>query len=241
MKGTDRMSDERKPQMFCFTFAGGTAAFFEEIGRDLPEMDWVPLEYAGHGTRRKEPFYESFDQLTDDLYPRLREAYAGGAYALFGYSMGSIALAEILKRILAEGDMAPPARVFLAAHEPHAKAELEGFSPEELDEWVKERTVRFGDIPEKLIHNASFWRMYLPLYRADYTMIGKYRFDTLSLRTEVPATVFYSETDTPRREMELWRNYFTGECTFAGFSGRHFFIREHHREMAGMIRSSMGL
>ena len=67
--------------------------------------------------------------------------------------------------------------------------------------------------------------MYLPLYRADYTLIGQYRFEALDLRTGIPATIFYSGTDTPRREMEAWRRIFTGECEFAEYSGNHFFIQ----------------
>ena len=81
--------------------------------------------------------------------------------------------------------------------------------------------------------------MYLPLYRADYTLIGRYRFETLDLRTKIPATIFYSGTDTPRREMEAWRRIFTGECEFAEYSGNHFFIQEHHGEMAEIIRQRM--
>lgn len=227
-----------KPQIFCFTFAGGTGAFFDGIEKAAPELAWVKPDYPGHGTRRKEPFCESFDRLGDDQFARFREAYAGGRYALFGYSMGAITLCEVLRRILAAG-MPAPEQVFLAAHEPRSKAELAGYRPDELDEWVKARTIRFGGIPEKLIGNQSFWRMYLPLYRADYSLIGRYRFEDLDLQTAVPATVFYSETDTPRREMEDWRRYFTGACEFAEYSGSHFFIQEHQGEMAEIIRQRM--
>ena len=228
-----------KPQLFCYTYAGGTAAFFDPIEKDLPGLSLVTPDYAGHGARRKEPFYGDFTELADDLFAQFREAYEGGDYALFGYSMGSITAAEVLKRILAGPDLPAPAHVFLAAHEPHTKAELTGYDPEELDEWVKERTIRFGGIPEKLLENKSFWRMYLPLYRADYGLIGKYRFEELDLKTDVPLTVFYSETDTPRRDMEEWRKYFTGECEFVEFSGSDFFIQEHQEEMAEVIEAAL--
>ena len=228
-----------KPQVFCYTYAGGNATFFDVIEKDLPAFELVKPDYAGHGTRRKEPFYRDFTELADDLFSRFRAEYTGGDYALFGYSMGAITVAEILKRILEDPELSKPARVFLAAHEPHTKAELAGYTPEEIDEWVKERTIRFGGIPEKLLGNKSFWRMYLPLYRADYGLIGKYRFEDLHFRTEVPATVFYSEADTPRKDMEEWRRYFTGDCEFAEFSGQHFFIQEYHDEMARMMTAGM--
>ena len=228
-----------KPQIFCYTYAGGNASFFEMIEKDLPAFELVKPDYAGHGTRRKEPFYRDFTGLADDLFARFRAEYADGEYALFGYSMGAITAAEVLKRILEDPELPKPVRVFLAAHEPHTKAELAGYTPEEIDEWVKERTIRFGGIPEKLLENKSFWRMYLPLYRADYGLIGKYRFEDLHFRTEIPATVFYSETDTPRKDMEEWRRFFTGECEYAEFPGQHFFIQEHHEEMARIMTAGM--
>lgn len=224
-----------KPQLFCFPCAGGSASFFDTIEKDLSGFELVKLEYAGHGARHKEPCYQNFEELSEDVYHCLRLRYSGGDYALFGYSMGTIALVEILKRILDDSGIRDPLHAFLAAHEPQSKAELSGFTADELDEWVKNRTIRFGAVPEKLQNNKSFWRMYLPLYRADYSVIATYKFEDLALRTTVPATVFYSETDTPRKEMEHWRNYFIGACAYYEFSGNHFFIQEHHRAMARLM------
>lgn len=227
-----------KLQLFCFTYAGGNASFFDGIEKDLPEVELVKLEYAGHGTRHRESFYQDFDELADDMLRLLKEQRSSEDYALFGYSMGTIALAEVLRKILTDTTLKNPTHVFLAAHEPHSKAELIGFTDNELDEWVKDRTIKFGAVPEKLLNNKSFWRMYLPIYRADYSIIGKYSFEELSLQTTIPATVFYSETDTPRSEMELWKKYFVGECEFFQYEGTHFFIQNHHAEMAYVIKNA---
>lgn len=227
-----------KPQLFCFTYAGGTSTFFDVIEKELESMELVKFEYAGHGIRNREPFYSGFDELADDLFVKFMQAYRGGEYALFGYSMGTISLVEVLRRIMGAG-IKTPLCVFLSAHEPHTKAELSDFSDEELDEWVIERTVRFGAIPEKLIHNKTFWRMYLPIYRSDYSMIADYDFGKLDLNSTIPAVVFYSETDTPFQEISLWENYFVGQCEFHEFSGTHFFIFDHHSEMAEIIKAKL--
>ena len=226
-------------QIFCFTYAGGNATFFDEIDKDLSEFELVKMEYSGHGTRHKEPLYASFDELADDMYAMLKSKYNGSEYALFGYSMGTISLVEVLKRIITDKKLPLPGHVFLAAHEPMTKAEFSGYSQEELDEWVKNRTIRFGTVPQKLINNKSFWRMYLPLYRADYSIIGKYRFKDLDYTSDIPATVFYSETDTRYEDMKLWSNIFTGDIQFYQYEGTHFFIQKHHMEMAENIRTSI--
>lgn len=231
---------KNKIQLFCFTYAGGNTSFFNEIEAELPGVDLVKLEYAGHGERHKEPFYKDFDELSLDLYNGFKKSYKGGNYAFFGYSMGSISMIEVLRQALKNG-IQKPTHVFLAAHEPHTKSELLGFKPDELDEWVKERTIEFGAVPERLIANKVFWRTYLPMYRADYTIIGKYDFDNLDLRTEIPATVFYSEKDTPYKEMKKWDIFLTGKNDYHGFEGGHFFIKEHHKEMADIIQDKLGV
>ena len=38
---------QNSKQIFCFTYAGGNASFFDEIEQDLPELDFVKCEYSG--------------------------------------------------------------------------------------------------------------------------------------------------------------------------------------------------
>ena len=194
-------------------------------------------EYAGHEERYREEFYRDFNELADDIFNQIKGKLSGN-YALFGYSMGSIALVEILKRIMASG-LSQLGNIFLAAHEPHTKSELLGYTEDKLDDWVKERTIRFGAVPEKLMHNKVFWRTYLLLYRADYAIIGKYEFEKLNIKSEIPTTIFYSEIDTPLVDMKQWENYFP--CEFHHYSGTHFFIQEHHAEMGEVIMNKMGV
>ena len=224
-------------QLFCFTYAGGTSAFFDEIEKDLSGIEVVKFEYAGHGNRRKENYYQDFNELADDMLRLFKESYKGGHYSLFGYSMGTISLVETLKRIIKAG-FELPSNIFLASHEPHTKSELLGYKANELDEWVKKRTIQFGVVPKQLESNDVFWRTYLPLYRTDFGIIAKYDFDKLDIKLNIPTVVFYSETDTPLKDMKQWEKYFP--CEFYQFDGPHFFIRQHHKEMGIIIKSKIG-
>lgn len=228
-------------QLICLTYAGGTAAFYDQIkNRISKDIHVVALEYAGHGKRHKEPFYNDFSELVADMFSKIKEQIAEEEdYAIMGYSMGSISAVELLKHILQDSSMKQPKYVFLAAHEPFTKKELRDFASGELDQYVKERTIQFGGISEKLVSNDSFWRVYLPIYRADYSLIGKYRFEDLDLRTNIPVTVFYSESDTPLEVIKEWRIYFTGVCEFLNYEGNHFFINDHCDEIVKEIRNRL--
>lgn len=114
----------------------------------------VKLEYAGHGTRHKEAFYSDFAELSQDMYTLIKDNYIeDNPYALMGYSMGSISVMETLNHIITKKEISLPKHIFLAAHEPYTKSELEEFGEGEMDECVKERTIRFGGIPKQLENN----------------------------------------------------------------------------------------
>lgn len=228
--------------LFCFPYAGGTAAFYDDLAKQIEsDVKIVALEYPGHGKRFKETLCTSFTEVVDDAFAKIVEEYGqqlkeeDTSFSLMGYSMGSIAAVELLKRFMSSEDLSNPKHVFLAAHEPYTlffdgKAEEIG-----LDEFVKEHTISFGGIDEQLLNNKSFWRMYLPLYRADYLMIANYSFEALELDTDIPATVFYSEEDTKFEDMKNWKKYFTDSCEFFRFDGTHFFIKNHLNEIGNII------
>lgn len=224
-------------QLFCFTYAGGTSDFYNQLEEQLSSVcEVIKLEYSGHGKRRKERLYYSFVELVEDLYPIIKEKYiVGTEYCLIGYSMGSIAVSAMLQCIIEKKELPLPKHVFLAAHEPQSRIEMRNLDLDEIEEYVKERTIQFGGIPEKLVNNNSFWRVYLPVYRADYSMIAGFDFENFKFSTQVPATVFYSETDTPYKLMKDWKKYYTHVCEFIEYKGSHFFINQHCEEMAEVI------
>lgn len=229
-------------QLFCFPCAGGTADFFSRLEPWFPpSIELVKLEYAGHGTRHREPIYSNFSCLTDDLYVAVRRMYRPGEdYALFGYSMGSVAAVEVLSRILQRDELRLPIRVFLGAHGPSIRRELLEFQGDEAKEWVKRWTISLGGVPEKLLENRAFWRVYLPLYRADYTLITDYNFHRLTLACEIPLTCLYGKQDILSEGIRAWKRYFQGECEFVEFDGNHFFIMEHRQELAELIINRLG-
>lgn len=230
--------------LFCFTFAGGTAAFYDSFEQCLTDdIQVIKLDYSGHGKRHHEPLLSNFKQTADDLFSIITRDYAEIVYnpdnevALMGYSMGSITAVEILNRFLALDGVCRPAHVFLAAHEPVSNHTLENLPEDRVDEYVKERTIAFGGIPDRLVHNKSFWRMYLPLYKADYLMIARYHFEELHLHTDIPVTIFYSESDTKYQDMQNWRKYFEGKCDYVEYKGSHFFIHDYYKEMSEVIKA----
>ena len=228
-------------KLFCLSYAGGNATFYKGIEEKFNNnIELIKLEYSGHGDRRKEPFYNSFKELAVDLYKLVKNEVSNGEdYAMFGYSMGSIGVIELLKLIELKNEIAMPKHIFLAAHEPNTiKAPIE-LSDEELTTLIKNRTIQLGGVPKVLIDNNSFWRTYLPVISADYKMIVHYSFEDFNYQTTLPTTIFYSQEDTPIAEMEKWHNICIGEIDYYRFSGSHFFMKEHEKEISHIVLNKL--
>lgn len=229
-------------KLFCFTYAGGTADFYIELRYKLKDkdIDLVALEYPGHGKRWKEKFAADFSEIADDMIRQIESCLEEfEEYALMGYSMGCLTAIEVLRCISQRERFHLPKYIFLAAHEPRTLSILSGIKEDEVDNVIKNRTISFGAVPEKLINNQTFWRMYLPVYRADYKIISSFDFESFKLKMTIPTTVFYSETDTPFGKVSKWNNYFCGNLKFYQFEGDHFFIKNNIMKIADIIKQRM--
>ena len=228
-------------KLFCLSYAGGNATFYNGLEEKLNKrIELIKLEYSGHGDRRREPFYNSFKELAMDLYKQIKnEVSSGEGYALFGYSMGSIGVVELLKLIDLNSEIKMPKHIFLAAHEPNTIKAPKESSDEELTALIKNRTIQLGGVPKVLIDNKSFWRMYLPVISADYKMIVHYSFEDLNYQTTLSTTIIYSQEDTPIAEMEKWHNICIGDIDYYRFNGSHFFMKEYEKEISDIVLNKL--
>ena len=70
----ERCGSMQMLQLICFPYAGGSAAFFHGLKEELQDqIEVTAAEYAGHGTRRKESYYHTFDELVQDMTDMVRE------------------------------------------------------------------------------------------------------------------------------------------------------------------------
>src|SRR5262245_29976727 len=106
-------------RLYCFPFAGGTAAVFHGWRVNPPAGVAVhAVEYPGHGARWGEPADETVEdlagRLADELHP---------PYALLGHSFGALVAFQVARRLRDLGAPAPARLVVSAARAPHLARE----------------------------------------------------------------------------------------------------------------------
>lgn len=224
-----------KTQLFCIPYAGGSASFFSNLSKLLGDsLEVHALEYAGHGLRRREPFYENVSQLVRETAAQIKDRRnLEVPYLIFGYSMGSMVTYEAVTEYLLEDS---PKHVFLAAHEPpHLSFRGKAYALLDDEEFIK-AVENFGGFDERIKSDQRFRDIFLPPMRADYRYLQEYRWKEGHDILPCDITVFYSSEDTRREDMLQWQQHTVGTMELKRFSGNHFFLKKHEEEIADIIR-----
>lgn len=231
---------KQKEKLFCIPYAGGRAELFREFATYMPEhITVIPVEYAGHGTRAKEDFYQNFTEMTRDVASIIEgQITEGENFALFGYSMGSVVAYEIAARKLLTRQ---PLKLFLASHEaPGTEWESKGYSDMD-DVTFAKAIVAFGGFDrfeEKFLENRHFRRMIFDPIREDYRLITEYNWKPVE-KLEIPGTLFYAPDDVSPERAKMWQERFAGELERIEIGKNHFFIKEYPKKLAEMIAERM--
>lgn len=232
------MTDKQK-QLFILPYAGGSRANFKRFTDFISnKIDVITVEYAGRGSRVKDPLANSFNAMLDDarLYCQCRRNPAV-PYAIMGYSMGSILAYEMVLQQLLEG---PLEHLFIAAEVSPRDRDLElrkVVNP--TDERIIERARRLGGLQEKMLNNQRFSEVFLKPLLSDYRLFCEYRFSGVRKKISVDTTLFYCQKDTPLEEMEKWNELIDGKAVFHEMGENHFFINQYYAEMARIVNQTL--
>jgi len=222
-------------QLFILPYAGGSIAAFKRLTDLIDErVDVHTVEYAGRGTRAKEPLAEEIWSLLDDAAKFISDRRDKRvSYALMGYSMGSVLAYEMLVQKKIPGELT---HFFISAEVSPKERALELRKVENpTDERILERARRLGGLDERMVSNKRFADIYLRPMLSDYRLFFQYQFRDRREKIHSDTTFFYSEKDTARTDVEKWQELIDGEFDFHEFGVNHFFINQYYKEMADVI------
>jgi surfactin synthase thioesterase subunit len=225
-------------RLFCFHYAGGSAASFRDWRLLLPpDVEVVAVQLPGRENRFAErPFL--------DMRP-LAEAVAdamagelGSPYACFGFSMGArVALA--VSHLLRERGLRQPAHLFTASScAPFLDAPVRGWN--ESDEMLIAYLRELGGTAAEIFDSEELLDVYLPTVRADLTVVG-----TCPPRSgpplAVPLRAFAGADDTqaPPERMRDWYRETSAEFSLTVVSGGHFFDSAGTTTMINQIATDL--
>jgi len=220
-----REATDAPQRLFCFSHAGGGAAFFRPWRTALaPAIDVRPVQLPGRECRFDEPPYRRMDQLLEPLCAAL-EPYLDRPYALFGHSMGSLVAYEIACRFSEGSGPAPSCLIVSGRRGPRIPSDHRLLHRLPDAEFLTE-VGRLGGMPQEVLDEPDLLAIILRALRADFELTETYRPPHgARLASAVAAYMGTTDPEVDRCGLDGWRQETTGPFTARVFPGGHFYLK----------------
>jgi len=215
---------QSRMRLFCFPYAGGTAAVFRSWAQYLPsEIELCAVQYAGRGGRLAERLGEDVIEVMNGIYQDL-QPFLKKPFAFFGHSMGALVGYEFARRLQREQKPGPFELFVSGCSAPHVRLFKETTYDLPEPEFIAELR-RLQGTPEEVLDNAELMQLMMPIIRADFKASQTYKHEP-GPPLECPIRAFGGLKDemVPREKVEAWSEHTRGSFRAQMLPGDHFFL-----------------
>ncbi len=213
-------------RLFCFPYAGGGASIYRQWAGKLPA--WIEVcafQLPGRESRLREPGHtdinDAIDEIADTICPLLDQPFY-----LFGHSMGARISFELV-RFLRRHNQPQPKHLFVSARRgPHmprrdTDTDLHALPDREFLAGIK----KLGGTPDEVLANAELMELFLPILRADFTLLETYKYvPEPPLACPITAYCGTEDKEVSKEEMAGWQEQTLSTFKLVTIPGGHFFI-----------------
>ncbi|MFP5263080.1 MAG: thioesterase II family protein [Blastocatellia bacterium] len=213
-----------RARLFCFPYAGGSAAVFNKWSDYLPRsLEVCPVQLPGRSNRLGDVPFTRLAPLVDaaleNLLPHLERPFA-----LFGHSMGAIIAFELARRLEREYHKVAIQLFVSACRAPQLP--VEDLPMYDLPEAEFIRYLRkLNGTPREILRDSEMMRLMLPLLRADIAVCQTYNYTPGPLLScRMTAFGGIQDMDVTREHLQAWSEQTTGPFSLRMLPGDHFFL-----------------
>lgn len=230
-----RVNPAARIRLFCFPYAGGSAAIFRTWADQLPKfIEICPVEIPGRGARLQEEPVSDFSQLIELTAEGLRP-FLTKPYAFFGHSMGALIAFELARFYRKQG-LPEPVHIFASGHTapdfPAVHPPIHNLPDKEFVQELRS----LNGTPDAVLKNQELMELLIPILRADFAIN-----ETYVCQPDAPLGIPFSvygglkDRDVTRESLEAWKAHTTGVFSLQMFNGDHFFLQTNQRTLLEML------
>jgi medium-chain acyl-[acyl-carrier-protein] hydrolase len=223
-------------RLFCFPYAGGAASLYRTWPQHLPPtIELCAVQLPGRENRIRESPYTNLVDLVAALLPNLLPVL-DKPFALFGHSMGALIAYEVARQLQQHRQI--PTHLLVSGRRapvlPEPEALLHTLPSDEA--FLRELHRRYHNIPTVLFEETELRALFVPLLRADLTLVETYQCTQL---LPLPCQlVALGGTDDPRvapHELQAWQVLTQADFASHRFPGGHFYLNEQVQPLLATI------
>lgn len=226
-------------KLFCLAYAGGSAGVYNSWKDELKtSFDVIPMEYAGRGNRFCDDFYETMEELAEDIGNEIKGKVSGtDDYIIYGHSMGCLAALEVSYYLKSKNIKMPKAIIVAATRPPHLMYKDRELANLSKDELMKD-IAKLGQMEAEIFEEPELYEIVSDVLYADIQMMAKYkRSNSEKLNIPIIAMFGAKDDEAPAVDMKEWGTYTNGEFTLKEFAGEHFFAFNNNSEFMNYMKA----
>lgn len=223
-----------KPQLFLLHFAGGNCYSYNFlIPYLIHHFDIHTLELPGRGKRINEPLIRHYTSAISDLYDQLISKRTETDYIIYGHSMGATLALALTEKI--EQKIQPPLHIIVSGNPgPGIKDICRYNLPKDL--FIQELKTLRG-MPKEFFEDEELYHFYEPILRADFEVLEKDELNFTNYKIKTPIYAIMGKEEEGALQINNWKNYTSGLCQTTLLIGDHFFIHQHPKTLATIIKN----
>lgn len=222
-------------RLFCFPYAGGSAAIYRSWLDAFPVgIEVCPIELPGRGMRFVEPPHTTMEPLVQEIAATLAP-YLDRPFALFGHSMGALIAFEAA-HALREKYGLNARHLFTSAHRapqiPDPATAVHDLPEPEFWERLRELNGTSDDV----LKHPELLSAIQPMLRADFSLCDRYTYvDRPRLSCPITALGGLQDPKADRESLGAWREQTDATFRLHMLQGDHFFLRTNAASLREII------
>lgn len=228
-----------KIRLFCFPYAGGTAAVFQRWHPIFPQ--WVeicPIQYPGRGNRMRERPFTNVPPLAQEIAEAITPLL-DLPFAFFGHSMGALIQFELARELWKKQNK-QPVHLFASSSRAPQFPNRDRISYDLAEPEFIEELRHLNGTPPEVLEHKELMALMLPLLRADFAVSQTY-FCLEERQLSCPLSALGGEADPSVSidELEGWGKQTTGAFSLQMFPGDHFYLHGSETALTQRVITSL--
>lgn len=226
-------------RLFCFPYAGGAASIYRSWSQHLSaDIEVCAMQLPGRESRIRDKPFTSVHELIQALMPNLLP-YLDKPFTLFGHSMGALIVYELAQQLQHQVGRTPT-HLFVSGRRapflPEPEPPLHSIRTD-ID-FLQAIHQRYQNIPDIMFRDAELRELFVPLLRADFTLVETYR-GSARTRLSCPIVALGGTEDGRVSEVELraWQALTESAFDLHLLPGGHFYVNEQAEPLLATLHN----
>jgi medium-chain acyl-[acyl-carrier-protein] hydrolase len=223
--------------MLCFPFAGGSASTYRPWRPVLARhgIHVMPVQLPGREKRIHEHPFTGMKSLVAAAMEAL-VPLPGPKRVLFGHSMSALVAFELTRSLALGRLQGPDLLIISSCCAPHVRR-LHQFTYKLPDQELAAMLREYQGTAVEVLDDPELMRLLLPALRADLQLFETYVHEPGRL-LDCPIVAIGGEGDpyVSAQELDAWRELTAGPFNRFLLPGGHFYLLEHRRLLAAIVR-----